>query len=96
MLRHARVASGVVVEIGGTSTNVAAITNGRPAQSYVRVASHATALRSATQGKAEFSMEFARYADVPNNIGEELLHGPRADRTRTVIAGGAASPSLTT
>lgn len=45
-LRHARVASGVVVEIGGTSTNVAAITNGRPAQSYVRVASHATALRS--------------------------------------------------
>jgi len=45
-LRHARVASGVVVEVGGTSTNVAAITNGRPAQSYVRVASHATALRS--------------------------------------------------
>jgi N-methylhydantoinase A len=45
-LRHARVASGVVVEIGGTSTNVAAITKGRPAQSYVRVASHATALRS--------------------------------------------------
>jgi N-methylhydantoinase A/oxoprolinase/acetone carboxylase beta subunit len=45
-LRHARVASGIVVEIGGTSTNVAAIANGRPAQSYVRVASHATALRS--------------------------------------------------
>jgi len=32
-----------------------------------------TPLRSSTQGKAEFSMEFARYADVPANIGEELL-----------------------
>jgi elongation factor G len=32
-----------------------------------------TPLRSATQGKAEFAMEFAKYADVPANIGEELL-----------------------
>jgi len=32
-----------------------------------------TPLRSATQGKAEFTMEFAKYAEVPTNIGEELL-----------------------
>src|SRR6185503_7200868 len=32
-----------------------------------------TPLRSATQGKAEFQMEFAKYAEVPNNISEELL-----------------------
>ena len=32
-----------------------------------------TPLRSATQGKAEFTMEFSRYAEVPNNIAEELL-----------------------
>jgi elongation factor G len=32
-----------------------------------------TPLRSATQGKAEFTMEFAKYSEVPNNIGEELL-----------------------
>jgi elongation factor G len=32
-----------------------------------------TPLRSATQGKAEFTMEFARYSEVPSNIGEELL-----------------------
>jgi elongation factor G len=34
---------------------------------------YSTVLRSATQGKAEFTMEFAKYADVPSNIGEELL-----------------------
>jgi elongation factor G len=32
-----------------------------------------TPLRSATQGKAEFTMEFSRYSEVPNNISEELL-----------------------
>jgi elongation factor G len=34
---------------------------------------YSTPLRSSTQGKAEFTMEFARYADVPANISEELL-----------------------
>ncbi|MEZ4401214.1 MAG: elongation factor G [Kofleriaceae bacterium] len=32
-----------------------------------------TPLRSSTQGKAEFSMEFSKYSEVPSNIGEELL-----------------------
>jgi hypothetical protein len=36
----------VIVEVGGTSTNVAAIRDGRPLLSYVTVASHATALRA--------------------------------------------------
>jgi elongation factor G len=34
---------------------------------------YSTPLRSSTQGKAEFTMEFARYSEVPNNISEELL-----------------------
>jgi elongation factor G len=34
---------------------------------------YSTVLRSSTQGKAEFSMEFARYAKVPNNIAEQLI-----------------------
>jgi len=34
---------------------------------------YSTPLRSSTQGKAEFTMEFARYAEVPSNIAEELL-----------------------
>ncbi|RMG46496.1 MAG: elongation factor G [Acidobacteria bacterium] len=34
---------------------------------------YATDLRSATQGKAEFTMEFARYAPVPREVSEDLL-----------------------
>lgn len=45
-LRYTGVANAVVLEVGGTSTNIAAIRGGRPSMSYVRVASHATALRS--------------------------------------------------
>jgi elongation factor G len=33
---------------------------------------YATDLRSLTQGKAEFTMEFEKYAPVPKNVGEEL------------------------
>jgi len=33
---------------------------------------YATDLRSCTQGKAEFTMEFARYLRVPNQIQEDL------------------------
>jgi elongation factor G len=34
---------------------------------------YSTTLRSATQGKAEFSMEFARYTQAPNAVTEELV-----------------------
>ena len=33
---------------------------------------YATDLRSQTQGRASFSMEFLKYSDVPNNIAEQL------------------------
>ncbi len=46
---------------------------------------YATTLRSSTQGKAEFTMEFSKYALVPNSIEEELIakaqeakEGPKA------------------
>jgi elongation factor G len=34
---------------------------------------YATSLRSQTQGKAEFTMEFSRYAKVPESIAEALI-----------------------
>jgi elongation factor G len=34
---------------------------------------YSTELRSATQGKAEYSMEFEKYAPVPKNIQEQLI-----------------------
>ncbi|MFZ5653991.1 MAG: elongation factor G [Pseudomonadota bacterium] len=34
---------------------------------------YATALRSATQGRATFTMEFLKYAEAPNNIAEEVI-----------------------
>ena len=34
---------------------------------------YATDLRSATQGRATYTMEFLRYAEAPNNISEEVI-----------------------
>jgi elongation factor G len=34
---------------------------------------YATDLRSATQGRATFTMEFSKYAEAPNNIAEEII-----------------------
>jgi N-methylhydantoinase A/oxoprolinase/acetone carboxylase beta subunit len=45
-LRYSGTRDAVVVEIGGTSTNVAGIRGHRPSLSYVQVASHATAVRA--------------------------------------------------
>jgi len=34
---------------------------------------YATNVRSMSQGRASFSMEFSKYAEVPNNIAEEII-----------------------
>ena len=36
---------------------------------------YATQLRSMTQGRANYSMEFGHYAEVPKNIAEEIIGG---------------------
>lgn len=35
---------------------------------------YATDLRSATQGRANYSMEFLKYSEAPNNIAEEVIN----------------------
>jgi elongation factor G len=44
---------------------------------------YATALRSATQGKAEFTMEFARYSLVPPALEEELIEKEREKQAKS-------------
>lgn len=34
---------------------------------------YSTVIRSSSQGKAEFTMEFSRYAEVPRNVAQELM-----------------------
>jgi len=34
---------------------------------------YATALRSATQGRATYAMEFCKYAEAPNNVAQEII-----------------------
>jgi len=38
---------------------------------------YATSLRSMTQGRANFTMEFDHYAEVPGNIATQIVEGKR-------------------
>lgn len=40
---------------------------------------YSTVLRSATQGKAEYTMEFARYSPVPKGIAEDIIRARREE-----------------
>ncbi|ROQ90876.1 elongation factor G [Desulfosoma caldarium] len=40
---------------------------------------YSTVLRSATQGKAEFTMEFARYSPVPKGLAEDIIRARKEE-----------------
>jgi len=46
---------------------------------------YSTALRSMTQGKAEFSMEFLKYGRVPTSISEELVRTFQDSNQKVVV-----------
>jgi FTR1 family protein len=80
-LRSTRIDDAVIVEIGGTSANVAAVRHGRPALSYVQVASHATAIRAIDVrviGVAGGSMLRVRTAGGTRRSGDVYGVGPRS------------------
>ena len=75
-LRTERIGDAVIVEVGGTSSNVAAIKGGRPALSYVQVGKHATAIRALdvrVAGVAGGSMLRARRGRV-YGVGPRSAH----------------------
>ena len=59
-------------ELGGMTTTESEV-------SLAEMFGYATTLRSATQGKAEFTMEFSRYLPVPASVQAELV-AAKADK----------------
>jgi elongation factor G len=41
---------------------------------------YATSLRSATQGRATYTMEFLKYQEAPRNVAEEFIAKGRVQR----------------
>ena len=54
---------------------------------------YSTALRSRTQGKAEYTMEFARYRPMPAKVAEELRKKYLDARRRGQTGGSGAGRS---
>jgi elongation factor G len=44
---------------------------------------YSTVLRSLTQGKAEFTMEFANYKQVPKSVSEEIIKAFQAEKQKS-------------
>jgi elongation factor G len=45
---------------------------------------YATDLRSSTQGRATFTMQFDRYDEVPGNVAEQITEGGQAEPVAAV------------
>jgi elongation factor G len=52
----------------------------------VEMFGYSTDLRSATQGKGEFTMEFAEYQSVPRNVQEEMVKKYQEKRAKEQAA----------
>ncbi|MGQ9584566.1 MAG: elongation factor G, partial [Anaerolineae bacterium] len=60
-------------QVGGIETRNAALQGVQAEVALASMFGYATALRSLTQGRGTFTMEFAHYAPVPAKVAEEIL-----------------------
>ena len=61
----------------GIVTGMEAVAAGKAVRAEVPMSEmfgYATDMRSATQGRATFSMEFAEYKEVPSNVAEAIIN----------------------
>ena len=61
----------------GQVQNMEDIPSGKAIKALVPLAEmfgYATDLRSATQGRATYTMEFQKYLEVPSNLTEEIIN----------------------
>ena len=59
------------VYVCNCGTNIAKVVNAEVP--LAEMFGYATDLRSATQGRATYTMEFSKYSEAPNNIAEEII-----------------------
>ena len=55
---------------------------------------YATHMRSSTQGRAEYSMHFARYEEVPRSVADEIIGKAQGENDRALRAAEAVIPSV--
>ena len=72
--------------------NIAPVAGDQGHRSLAEMFGYATHMRSSTQGRAEYSMHFARYEEVPRGVADEIIAGPRETSRR--YAGEAPAPRL--
>jgi elongation factor G len=62
-------------QIGGLDLHSAGLQAVRVTVPLAEMFGYATALRSSTQGRGTFTMEFDHYDQLPSNIAEEVIGG---------------------
>jgi len=68
---------GIIKEMSDRGTGASAV---KVIDSEVPLSSmfgYATQLRSMSQGRANYAMEFGHYAEVPKNVAEEIISGEK-------------------
>ena len=68
--------------ISGTAEDDSGFSNVEAEVPLAEMFGFSTALRSATQGKAEFTMEFSRYSPTPNSVSEDLMKKYREEEAK--------------